>query len=199
MLTWLCFLTSMLFSFLRLNLFISNFCTAHLLIDSLSLTFCNNQIMVRLIVSSCKTWDINYTWVSSCISQDMINEIVHFPIRSLRVFMNVIMWGYCTPGRFFDVANFITLTPLTWFHVNTCSHLLVWKYPFSLLCIEIFWKHVHVVLFNWLYAHCSSLEKLSIVLSHLSSVGAYTFRTVISHHWALSILWCPVTSVFFPP
>jgi len=44
----------------------------------------------------------------------MINFVLCFPIsRSSSVFMNSVMWEYCTRDRIFDVAVFTIITPLS--------------------------------------------------------------------------------------
>jgi hypothetical protein len=47
---------------------------------------------------------------------------------------------------------------------------------------EISYRNLCVVLRNWSNTHSDSTQKLSFVSTGLSSVGAYTFRVVTSHH-----------------
>jgi hypothetical protein len=67
------------------------------------------------------------------IYQEAINLIVLFPIRrSPSLFINVSMWEHSTLDRFFDVAKFTTLTPL--------SSLISYKLPFQIVDLKMYYE-----------------------------------------------------------
>jgi hypothetical protein len=117
---------STLIRFLRLSLSISKFGIAHLLPDSLSLTFATTRVCSLSQLATLKRSGINYTWMQSFKYQDIINLNVCILIRrSLSAFMNTVIWEHCTlVKQSFDVAKF---THHYWLHVNSHTQLSIWN------------------------------------------------------------------------
>jgi hypothetical protein len=120
--------------------------------------------------------------MSSPVYQNVVSLIVRLPIRRRPSnFVNVTMCKHRTFDRFFYVAKLTTLTPLLL--------LISCKLSFPIVGVKISPlptfalksnKNVHTVL-NLSNTCSSSSWNLSFMSSILSSVGVWTFCTVILH------------------
>jgi hypothetical protein len=76
---------------------------------------CHHQVVVSITIC-CPEWsDIQYTWMPSPIHQNMVNLVVHLPIRRRRSIYecyDVRTW-YFLAVRSLDVTKLSTLTPLS--------------------------------------------------------------------------------------
>jgi hypothetical protein len=109
---WYTFLNSNSFNYLRLNLYQqTSMFLVHLLPNFHK--FCNYPISI--IISSPTNSHILYTRLPSHFYQYVISLVVSLCIRTnLVVLMNLSVWEHCVlTTRYFDVAQFIILTPLS--------------------------------------------------------------------------------------
>jgi hypothetical protein len=130
----------------------------------------------------------------SPVNQNMVDMIVYLPIRRCHSkFINVTMWEHCTfDSKFFDVTKFTTLTPLSLLTSCKLSFQIV---NLQMSSIPILAMKSPNRIFIWDIGNLSNIflfsfsSKLSFISSVLSSVGGWTFRTMISHQWPLHFMY----------
>jgi hypothetical protein len=129
----------------------------------------------------------------SSIYKNMVNLIVGFPIWRRPVYLWMLRWGNIMiwTVRFLVVAKFTALTPL--------SLLISCKLSFPIVGLKMSFQPTlaldsHNKIFicnlgNLSNTRSNYSQKLSFTSSVLSSVGAWTFRTMIWHQRTLSVMY----------
>ena len=103
-----CLLTPSSFSFLRVNLSLTNFCAACLIIANIFSNFWNHQIMISIIGGSRERSYIEYTRMPSPTISMWSNWLWVCPSREIKVYLWMFRCGNIVllTTRCFDVANF---------------------------------------------------------------------------------------------
>jgi len=126
-----------------------------------------------------------------------------FPSGMVQVYLWMFQCGNILhfTTRFFEVARFTALTPLSSSSLFSCkpsfqiADLKISSLPTCTLQ-SLYWNYTWY-LGRWLNNCSNSSQKLSFESSPSSSTSICTFRTIISHQQPLNIMWHSMTNKLY--